>query len=225
MSDYIGPDGRPVMAASPYITDGVINAAEASARLSVAAVEAGANWAMNNPEAIAGMAVAMAVCMFVPTAPIAAYVLGASETAVVSTATEAMIGGVIASGTEAFVTTTLKEIGSDRSVGDKLRAIAGATGASALTSIPASVVGANVTTIVGQFVARRPLAGRRRRRQGRRHRNRRARRIRRRAAGAHRPDAGRRITNQIGRGDRREIAVAATGIPIMQRAPRQFRRR
>ena len=92
--------------------------------------------------------------MFVPVAPVAAYVLGVSgEAAVVGTATEAVIGGVISSGTEAFVTTTLKEISSNRSVGDKLRNIAGATGASALTSIPSSLMGANITTIFGQFVA------------------------------------------------------------------------
>lgn len=154
--NFIGPDGQPVMAASPYLTDAVINAAETSARLSVAAAEAGANWVKNNPEAATGLAVATAVSAFLPAAPIAAYLLGASgEAAVVGTATEAVIGGVISSGTEAFVTSTLKEIGSDRSAGDKLRNIAGSTAASALTSIPSSLMGSNVTAIMGQFVAQK----------------------------------------------------------------------
>jgi len=151
--DYVGPDGEPAVAVSPYITDGVINAAETSARLSAAGTEAAANWVKNNPGAAAGMAVATLMVAALPAAPVAAWVLGSTEAAAASTATEVVIGGMIYSGTKASVTTMVNEFGSDHSAGQQLMNVLGSGGAAALISIPGSLVGANVTRLFGTFVA------------------------------------------------------------------------
>lgn len=150
-----GTDGVPVMVASPYITDGVINAAETSARLTHAGAEAGANWVKNNKAGIAAMAVAIMVSTALPAAPIAAWVLGGEASAAVGTVTEAVIGGMIYSGTEGTMKSVINDFGSNKSAGQQFMNAVGSGGAAALGSIPGSIAGTNVTSIFSPFVAQK----------------------------------------------------------------------
>jgi hypothetical protein len=154
-TNYIGPNGEPVMVASPYITDGVINAAETSARLSHAGIEAGANWVKNNPQGIAAMAVAMMVCAAVPAAPIAAWALGGEAAGVIGTAAEAVVGGMIYSGTQGAVKSMITDFGSDKSAGQQLINMLGSGAAGAITSIPGSLLGHSVSSMLSPYVATR----------------------------------------------------------------------
>ncbi len=153
--DFVGPNGEQIMAVSPYITDGVINAPDASVKLARAGMEAGANWAKNNPGAIAGMAVAIMVSAAVPAAPIAAWVLGGDAAAAVGTLADVVIGGMMYSGTEASVRTMVNDFGSNKSAGQQFMNVVGSGGAAAVGSIPASIVGGNVATLLGPFVAQK----------------------------------------------------------------------
>ena len=153
--DFVGPNGEQIMAVSPYITDGIINAPDASVKLARAGMEAGTNWAKNNPGAIAGMAVAIMVSAAVPAAPIAAWVLGGEAAAAVGTLADVVIGGMMYSGTEASVRSIVNDFGGNKSAGQQLMSAVGQGGGAALGSIPASIVGGNVATLFGPFVAQK----------------------------------------------------------------------
>ena len=152
----LGGNGVPTMATSPYITDGIINAPDATVKLARAGMQAGANWAKNNPGAIAGIGVAMLVTAALPAAPIAAWVLGGGEAAAAAgTLADAVIGGMMYSGTEASVRSMVNDFGSNKSAGQQFMNAVGSGGAAALGSIPASIVGGNVATLFGPFVAQK----------------------------------------------------------------------